>query len=370
MELTERQQNISDLRDEGYTMQQIADKFGINLRSATRSWAGAVKKSASYRMSPGFEIDRKTEGRWYEDPETGERRVEYLKSKRTKETTTGMADAFRASISDIKPLKKIKIPKTSMKHSMVVYPMGDPHIGLYAYHKEVGEDFDCDIAERDLLAAVDYLFSVAPPTDEALVVNLGDFFHSDSGRNATTKGTPVDVDTRWSRVLLIGIKVQIRMIEMALGNHKQVTAIIAPGNHDAESSILLTIALQLYFENNKRVTIQEPNMFHFYEFGANLIGVCHGHTVKKENLPQLMAEDMPEAWGRTKHRYWYTGHIHHRTLLEVGSTIVESFRTLAGKDAWHHGQGYRAGRDMNAIVLHKKYGETDRHRCDILRARA
>jgi len=280
--LTPKQQEVFDLKQQGMSVAEIAVKLNINPSSVTRRWQGAINRSVTQKMSPGFEIDRKTEGRWYEDPETGERRVEYLKSKRTKETTTGMADAFRASISDIKPLKNIKIPKTSMKDSMVVYPMGDPHIGLYAYHKEVGEDFDCDIAERDLLAAVDYLFSVAPPTDEALVVNLGDFFHSDSGRNATTKGTPVDVDTRWSRVLLIGIKVQIRMIELALGNHKRVTAIIAPGNHDAESSILLTIALQLYFENNKRVTIQEPNMFHFYEFGANLIGVCHGHTVKKK----------------------------------------------------------------------------------------
>jgi len=27
--------------------------------------------------------------------------------------------------------------------------------------------------------------------------------------------------------------------------------------------------------------------------------------------------------------------------------------------------GYRAGRDMRLIVLHKEYGEVERHRCDI-----
>ena len=112
------------------------------------------------------------------------------------------------------------------------------------------------------------------------------------------------------------------------------------------------------------------NAFHYFEFGKNLIGVHHGHSVKKENLGKVMAADRPEAWGRTKYRYWLTGHIHHRTVLEDFNVIVESFRTLAGKDAWHTNQGYRAGRDMTSIIYHKEYGESDRHRCDILRARS
>jgi hypothetical protein len=369
IELTDRQREVWELSKEGLNNCEIGRKLDVTEATVRGILKRAKSKALVESMAPGFEIDRKTEGRWYTD-ENGEKRVEYLKSKRENVSQTGFADAFRAAISDTKPYNKVAIPKASVKDSMVIYPMGDPHVGMYAYHKEVGEDFDCDIAERDLLTATEYLVDIAPPTEEALIINLGDFFHGDSGRNTTTAGTPVDIDTRWSRVLQIGIKIMLRLTEKALEKHKRVTVIVAPGNHDSESSVILTIAMQIYFENNKRVTIQEPNMFHFYEFGSNLIGVCHGHTVKKEALPGLMAEDMPEAWGRTKHRYWYTGHIHHRTLLEVGSTIIESFRTLAGKDAWHHGQGYRAGRDMNAIVLHKKYGETDRHRCDILRARA
>jgi hypothetical protein len=369
IELTDRQREVWELEKQGMNNCQIARKLGITEATVRSHLIAAKSKALKENMAPGFEIDRKTEGRWYTD-ENGEKRVEYLKSKRENVSQTGFADAFRAAISDTKTLNKIAMPKASMKDSMVVYPMGDPHIGLYAYHKECGEDFDCDIAERDLLAATDYLVDIAPATEEALIINLGDFFHGDSSRNTTTAGTPVDMDTRWSRVLQVGIAIMIRMVERALQKHKKVTVINATGNHDTESSIFLCIAMRHHFKDNKRVDVREPNMFHFYEFGANLIGVCHGHTVKKEALPGLMAEDRPEEWGRSKHRYWYTGHIHHRTLLEIGSTIVESFRTLAGKDAWHHGQGYRAGRDMNAIVLHKKYGETDRHRCDILRARA
>lgn len=170
-------------------------------------------------------------------------------------------------------------------------------------------------------------------------------------------------------MLQIGISILIRIITRALERHKKVTVINASGNHDAESSIFLCVVLMHYFKDNPRVDVREPNLFHYYEFGSNLIGVAHGDKAKKERLPGIMAVDRPEAWGRTQHRYWLTGHIHHKTMAEIDGCVVESFRTLAAKDAWHYGQGYRAGRDMNAIIYHKKYGETDRHRCDILRAR-
>jgi len=49
--------------------------------------------------------------------------------------------------------------------------------------------------------------------------------------------------------------------------------------------------------------------------------------------------------------------------------VVESFRTLAAKDAWQAAQGYRSGRDMYAIVLDAEHGEVERHRCDIRQVR-
>jgi hypothetical protein len=42
--------------------------------------------------------------------------------------------------------------------------------------------------------------------------------------------------------------------------------------------------------------------------------------------------------------------------------MVEYFRTLAARDAWHAGQGYRSGRDMQCIIHHREFGEIGRHR--------
>lgn len=108
-----------------------------------------------------------------------------------------------------------------------------------------------------------------------------------------------------------------------------------------------------------------PSKFWFHEFGKVLIGATHGDTVKHEALLGVMASDKAEAWGRTKHRYWYTGHVHHQSVREFPGVICESFRTLAAKDAYAAGHGYRAGRDMVCITQHREHGEVERHRVDI-----
>jgi hypothetical protein len=89
--------------------------------------------------------------------------------------------------------------------------------------------------------------------------------------------------------------------------------------------------------------------------------MTHGHRVKARELVGVMATDMAEAWGRTKHRMWYTGHVHHESVKEFPGCVVESFRTLAAKDAWHHAQGYRARRGAVADVWHRTRGKILRH---------
>ena len=105
--------------------------------------------------------------------------------------------------------------------------------------------------------------------------------------------------------------------------------------------------------------------FHYYRHGKVLLGVHHGDMVKPADLGGLMATDRPTDWGETEFRYWYTGHIHTNKKFELPGVEVESFRTLAGKDAWTHGSGYRSGRDMYAIALDREFGEVERHRVDI-----
>jgi hypothetical protein len=96
-----------------------------------------------------------------------------------------------------------------------VYPMGDPHIGMLSWRNETGADFDLRIAERLLFDAVDALVDLSPPSHQALIINVGDYFHADSNASTTTKGTKVDVDSRWAKVFRVGVALQVH--EVAVG---------------------------------------------------------------------------------------------------------------------------------------------------------
>jgi len=264
-----------------------------------------------------------------------------------------------------------KPPKSVADDLMCVYPCGDPHFGMHAWWEDAGEDFDLKIAEELTNGAVDRLIAAAPDAGTALLLNLGDMFHADNQRNQSQSGHQLDVDGRWSKVQQVGLRSTIHCIRRLLEKHDQVIFRINRGNHDGHSSYALALMISCYFHGEPRVTVDlSPAVAWYYQFGKNLIGSTHGDTIKGPAMGAVMAADVPELWGATKYRTWLVGHIHHQDVKEYPGCVVEYFRTLAARDAWHAGQGYRAGRDMRCIVLHREFGEIERHRCDVAMLRA
>jgi hypothetical protein len=246
---------------------------------------------------------------------------------------------------------------------LAVYPVGDHHLGMYAWDEEAGENYDMAIAEGLLDSAMASLTASTPPAQQALVAILGDFFHYDSLEPITpTSKNQLDSDGRYALMIRTGIRLIRRVVELALQRHETVHIIPEPGNHDLSTAVFLGECLAALYENEPRVTVDtSPRHFHYYEFGVNLIGVHHGHSVKLPDLPLIMASDQPEAWGRTTQRRWLTGHVHKDSVVDVQGVRVESFRVLPPTDAWAANKGYRGGRSMVAMVLHKDHGEVARH---------
>mgnify|MGYP007100073500 CR=1 FL=1 len=275
--------------------------------------------------------------------------------------------AVRALTEDISRAKPIKAPRAVMDDLLAVYPLGDPHFGMYAWSQEAGDDFDLEIARNLTLGAVDRLLEAAPPAGTAIILPLGDVFHMDNTSNQTPASKhPLDADGCFAKVLTVGIQTFRHAVEAALRKHSRVIVRFVRGNHDPHAIWALACTINAYFDKDPRVTVDlSPSVFWYYRFGKVLIGATHGDTVKHKDLGGVMAADRAEDWGLTKHRYWYTGHVHHQSVTELPGVMCESFRTLAAKDAWAAGAGYRAGRDMRAIIHHKDHGEIERHRCDV-----
>lgn len=295
--------------------------------------------------------------------------AQWVKSSADNDRREEMVKAAISVLSEeIRGLAPItKPPARVAKDFLNVIPIGDPHIGLYSWAKETGEAFDTNIARELTLAAVDRLMISAPPADTAIVLPLGDVFHSNDQTNVTPGHKhQLDVDTRFVKVLGIGIETYRHVIIRALEKHRRVIVRFVAGNHDPSAIWALAFTIAAYFSKEPRVEVDlSPSKFWFYRMGKVLIGATHGDVVKHEALPGIMANDKAVDWGQTKHRYWYTGHVHHTVVKEFPGVICESFRTLAAKDAYAAGHGYRAGRDMVCIVHHREHGEVERHRCDI-----
>lgn len=263
--------------------------------------------------------------------------------------------------------KLVPPPEIADADLLSVYPMGDPHFGMYAWKAEAGQDFDTAIAESITKAAIDRLVASAPASETAIFLPLGDLMHADDTKNRTPQsGNVLDVDTRHRRVMMIALKAMKHCIYRLLEKHKVVVVRFVEGNHDPHAAFAIALALAEHFSNNPRVSIDlSPAAFWYYRFGKVLIGATHGDKTKGKDLLGVMASDRPEEWGQTRFRYFYHGHLHERGEKEVPGLRVEWFRTLAPLDAWAAGEGYRSGRDMYCIVHHKNYGEVERHRCDV-----
>jgi len=367
---TQRQIEIVDcLKKHEGCKSAAARELGIKRQSITSILKSMVDKAVKRGYSPKHNMKHAVpDGYVVKGTSTlydadGQAKIQWVKSSIDQERQREMIrDALDEMCKDLPKLPPIPSPKKVDAETMAVYPFGDPHIGLHAWHEDTGNDYDLKIAEDVNMQAMQLAVNKAPPSEEALIVNVGDFFHSDNEENRTASGHALDVDSRYSKIIRIGVRIMQTLINLALTKHKKVRVINSKGNHDQKSSQWLAVALDARYHDEPRVKIDmNPSEYQYVEFGKVLVGVAHGDKIKPADLESIMASDMPEMWGRTFHRYWYTGHVHHDQIKEYRGCKFESFRTLAAKDAWHAGKGYRSGRDLKVIILHKKYGEVERY---------
>lgn len=320
----------------------------LSLESGNKVQDGSELKGTSTL----YDADGNIKIQWVKTDAKKESELEYFQN-----AIDTFVDSYTAQAKTVKR-KSHKLDKDTMS----IYSIGDAHIGLLAWDKEVGEDYDSDIAVKDLVTAISLLVDQAHPSKEAFVIDVGDYYHSDSQSNTTTAGTRVDTDTRFAKMIEVGLKVAVDLIEKALQKHQIVHWRSAIGNHNSNSAIYVTSFLKAWFRNEPRVVVHgTPSMFMYHKFGRNLIGITHGHTVKAEKLGEVMSVDCQHLWSETDHKYWYTGHVHHQSVKEFTNCVVETFNTLTSKDAWHAASGYRSKQSMKSITLHKEYGEISRN---------
>lgn len=354
---------------QGMKCQDIANHFGVSLSNVNNCSQALKKKLRSKGCDhPNYELvahdphylkGRSTYWRMNEDGEkvivAGWDKTDTKKD--SEDTIRELIESLREEIPRIPKSLKPKGLKWNPE-IMASIVIGDAHIGMRAWSEETRQrDFDTEIAGGEIMQAIDDLVERAPPAETGLLVNVGDYLHSDTTRGETFKGTPLDHDTRRMFVIRAAKNAMLYSIKRMLEKFKKVIVVNARGNHDDNSAIMFSEIIATAYEKEPRVEVLPTiGYFNYLEFGKWLIAIHHGDKVKPQKLVSVLARDFPEAWGRTSHRMWMVGHIHHQSAIEIDGCIVRSFGTLAPVDSWHSSMGYGSESVMELLTFKKSGG--------------
>lgn len=298
-------------------------------------------------VSTYFDADGVQKAQWVKTRLDDEQRQEAIKA------------AAEALAQNIPPADPVAPPAVTLADLLNLYVFTDYHVGMLAWHREGGQDWDLAIAERLITNAYRHMIDNAPAAAVGIVCQLGDWFHYDSFKPLTpASGHLLDADSRFPKMVEAGVRILRRIVGMALERHEKVIVLHAEGNHDEASSVWLRVMFRALFENEPRVTVEDsPLPFYAYQHGNVMLAFHHGHKVKMDGLPALFASQFREMWGKTTMAYGHSGHYHHEVVKEFSGIKWMQHPTLAARDAHAARGGYHSERAAYAITYHSRFGQ-------------
>ena len=278
--------------DENYNSDKAAKKLakdGGNVRQVIRRVKARALQAPS--LSGTSTLIRHKDK---DDSSTG-KILEWIKTRVDyKQQADAAIQVLESLVNDIDPLPLIPYEnKARKKDCFTCIPLGDPHIGLMTWAKEVGEDWDISIAQRVYRKVFTRLLAKCPDTDVCVLVNTGDFFHADNIQGTTSRsGHRLDLDGRHGKWLDAGFSILRMFIDACLKKYKEVHFINVAGNHDdILGRALGSYTHQLYRDNPRCIIQKGDNPFQYFRKEEVLLGFAHGHTCKLPSLPGKMADD-------------------------------------------------------------------------------
>lgn len=273
-----------------------------------------------------------------------------------------MKAAAAAMVQEIPRAKPIEAPSMSDDMLCTTYTLTDAHIGMLAWHREGGEDWDLNIAESVIVACFERAIMSSPPSKQAILNQLGDLLHYDSLSAVTpTSGHILDADGRFTKMVEIAVRVLRRVIAMILEKHENLHLILAEGNHDMAGSVWLRTMFKVLYENEPRITVDDSALpFYAFEWGKTMQVFHHSHLVKFDEIGRKVPAMFDEMWGRCPHRYVHTGNYHHRREKDENGIETIQHPTLAARDAYAARGAWFAKRGIIPITYHKEWGEVMR----------
>lgn len=333
----------------------------IQARAARAGWAPAHDMTRT--VPEGFSVKGVST---YYDSE-GEVRGQWVKSNADRDRMVEIARETVAALCEgITPLEPLPAPVTTVSDDLLnVYTMTDSHIGMLAWGRESGKDWDLKIAEETLTGCFADMVRRAPPAGSCVIAQLGDWMHYDGLTPMTpTSHHILDADSRAGKMVAVACRVLRSLVDMALSRHQKVYLLIAEGNHDMFGSLMMRTMFRTLYENEPRVElIESENPYYAMQFGVNMLAWHHGHKKGlNESTALFIASHYPKIWGDSLYRILFFGDKHHKAVKEMSGITLEQMGTLAANDAYATRGGWKSDQYAEAITFHRDLGEAGRVR--------
>jgi hypothetical protein len=370
---TVRQLEYLDAKELHGSESKAGEALGINPRTLSRSLRALEAKAANKGHAEGLAgmdgqlsaIERLKGRSIYYDPIKGVTEKVWIKTDVDEEKRQQLIrDAFDAMAQELPRLQPVQMPGDVSNSLATLYTLTDSHVGMLAWAKEGGADWDLSIAEATLVGCFAQMVQASPAARVGFVNQLGDFLHYDSAVAPVTPlhGHVLDSDGRFSKMVTTAVRILRRVIDLALAKHEKVVVLMAEGNHDMASSVWLRVMFRALYENEPRVEVVDSELpYYVYQHGKTMLAFHHGHLKKNDQLPILFAAQFPKVWGETEKRYAHCGHRHHAEEKEHSGLTVIQHPTLAARDAYAARGGWIADRAVTAITYHSQFGQVARN---------
>jgi hypothetical protein len=269
-----------------------------------------------------------------------------------------LAAQIRDAMEGLRPAEPAIPPESVAADLCNVFPLFDVHFGMHAWGQETrGQDYDLKLATSDLKMAFESVLQITPMAERAILILGGDFFHADDNRNETPANRhKLDVDGRYNKVVDEAVEVMGYVIDRIRSRHRSMTICVLRGNHDEHSHVALRVGIGQRYRLDPSITVQTSLDGLFMEqWGRAAIFAHHGDKAPPERQALYLSDVCP-FWSATRHRHYYTGHVHKDTSRDMGPIKWESLRAFCPPDSYAAGMGYASRRAIKADTYHKVKG--------------
>lgn len=374
----EKLQQLQNLRDEGLTVDQIADKFNMKPRTVRYAFERLHKlqkagkfdvksskpnkpvsrrqtnqsgttSSAMIKVQKGQEMDESyllkchgfdpdlwkvtsTTSNYWGSDDNGYR--QFQTKIKVAPKSFDPDDVINAVNSKIKPISLPKSKKLTYgsDHTLIL-PIYDLHFGITTY--EYMSKYLSDI------------FNVMSNGYKHIVVVVGgDLFHSDfMTKTQTVNNTQLDhVNNR--QAFTDAMQFLRDVIRRAYDFTTDLTVYSIPGNHDADKTYMFMQAVKEHYRNTSvkfNVTTDPRVAFKIGNVGVML---HHGDVTKLNKAPLLFASEFTDIWGSTKTHVIFSGHYHSQKTVDDLGCLEFQLGTPKKADNYEKKNGYISQRKL------------------------